>query len=46
MPTLWIHHLRNIGTQPVTAFFWTNELFRPEDPDTFAVPVEQGSDLP
>lgn len=40
MPTLWAHRLANIaGRAPVTTFFWSNECYREEDPDTFACPV-------
>ncbi|NDL57642.1 NAD-dependent epimerase/dehydratase family protein [Phytoactinopolyspora mesophila] len=46
MPTMWTHNLTNIGKRPMTAFFWTNEVFRPDDPDTFACPVEVRTDPP
>ena len=40
MPTMWAHNLTNVGSAPLTTFFWTNELYRPDDPDTFPCPVE------
>lgn len=39
MPTGWAHHLINVGAQPLTTFFWSNEVYRPEDPDTYPCPV-------
>jgi UDP-2-acetamido-2,6-beta-L-arabino-hexul-4-ose reductase len=39
MPTMWAHNLTNVGGSALTTFFWTNELFRADDPDTFACPV-------
>lgn len=41
MPTMWVHNIVNIGDRPVTTFFWTNELFSPHDPDSFACPVDR-----
>ncbi len=41
MPTLWTHNLTATGTEPVTTLFWTNELFDPERPDTYADPVRR-----
>jgi UDP-2-acetamido-2,6-beta-L-arabino-hexul-4-ose reductase len=40
MPTMWAHKMLNVGDTPATTFFWTNELFSADDPDTFACPVE------
>ncbi|NEE00188.1 polysaccharide biosynthesis C-terminal domain-containing protein [Phytoactinopolyspora halotolerans] len=40
MPTMWTHNLTSIGERPTTAFFWTNEVFHPDDPDTFACQVD------
>lgn len=45
MPTLWVHSIRNTGDSPVTTLFWTNELFDPVDPDTFARPTEGTEEL-
>lgn len=36
MPTLWVHNITNIGKNELTTVFWTNELFDPHAPDTFA----------
>lgn len=35
MPTLWAHKITNTGHAELTTMFWTNELFKPEDPDTY-----------
>jgi len=35
MPTMWAHSLTNIGHADLTTIFWTNELFDPDDPDTY-----------
>jgi UDP-2-acetamido-2,6-beta-L-arabino-hexul-4-ose reductase len=40
MPTMWAHRLTNIGSRPAITFFWTNEVYAADDPDTFACPVE------
>lgn len=39
MPTLWTHSIENIGAGDLTTLFWTNELFDPDDPDTYPHPV-------
>lgn len=39
MPTMWVHNITNTGTTDLTTLFWTNELFDPAAPDTFAEPV-------
>jgi UDP-2-acetamido-2,6-beta-L-arabino-hexul-4-ose reductase len=44
MPTMWAHNLVNLGHRPATVFFWSNELYRPADSDTFACPVEHGTE--
>lgn len=36
MPTLWAHNITNSGSGVMHTAFWTNELFDPEAPDTFA----------
>jgi UDP-2-acetamido-2,6-beta-L-arabino-hexul-4-ose reductase len=46
MPTMWAHNLTNIGAAPVTTFFWTNELYHAEDPDTFPCTVEAAEEAP
>jgi len=35
MPTLWAHNITNTGGSQLTTVFWTNELFNPEDTDTY-----------
>lgn len=35
MPTLWAHKITNTGAGELTTMFWTNELFNPEDTDTY-----------
>ena len=39
MPTLWTHNISNIGSSELITAFWSNEIFNPSDPDTFAHPV-------
>jgi len=39
MPTLWVHNITNIGTKPLLTLFWTNDLFDPAAPDTYAETV-------
>lgn len=34
MPTMWVHNITNVGTEPLYTQFWASELFNPEDPDT------------
>lgn len=36
MPTLWTHNITNIGTGPLVTLFWTNNIFDPSAPDTYA----------
>lgn len=36
MPTLHTHSIENTGKGPLTTLFWTNEIFDPARPDTFA----------
>jgi len=35
MPTLWGHKITNTGDSELTTMFWTNELFDPQDTDTY-----------
>lgn len=35
MPTLWAHKITNTGDGELTTMFWTNELFNPDDTDTY-----------
>ncbi|KQX05664.1 MULTISPECIES: polysaccharide biosynthesis C-terminal domain-containing protein [unclassified Leifsonia] len=39
MPTMWSHNIRNTGSQELYTAFWTNDLFDPLNPDTFAEAV-------
>jgi len=39
MPTMWAHSITNVGTGELVTLFWSNELFDPERPDTYAEPV-------
>jgi UDP-2-acetamido-2,6-beta-L-arabino-hexul-4-ose reductase len=39
MPTLHTHNITNVGNQDLLTLFWTNEIFDPNDPDTFAEEV-------
>jgi UDP-2-acetamido-2,6-beta-L-arabino-hexul-4-ose reductase len=35
MPVWYTHNITNTGTEDLFTIFWINELFNPEDPDTF-----------
>ncbi|MCO4254749.1 polysaccharide biosynthesis C-terminal domain-containing protein [Pseudarthrobacter cellobiosi] len=39
MPTLWTHNITNTGDSELYTMFWTNDIFDPENPDTFAEEV-------
>lgn len=39
MPTLHTHSIENTGDRPLLTLFWTQELFDPAAPDTYADPV-------
>lgn len=39
MPTLWSHKITNTGDDELFTSFWSNEIFDPEFPDTFAEAV-------
>lgn len=39
MPTLHTHHIVNVGDTPLLTLFWTNAVFDPAAPDTYADPV-------
>lgn len=39
MPVGWAHNITNTGGDLLVTQFWSNELFRPQEPDTFAHPV-------
>jgi UDP-2-acetamido-2,6-beta-L-arabino-hexul-4-ose reductase len=36
MPTFHTHSITNVGSVELQTLFWTNEIFDPQDPDTFA----------
>lgn len=38
-PTGWTHNLRNIGSDTLFMFFWTNDIFDPNNTDTYLEPV-------
>lgn len=35
MPVYYTHNIKNIGEEELLTIFWINELFNPEDPDTY-----------
>lgn len=39
MPTLHTHNIENVGDKPLLTLFWTNAVFDPAAPDTYADPV-------
>jgi UDP-2-acetamido-2,6-beta-L-arabino-hexul-4-ose reductase len=39
IPTIHTHSIENTGDRPLLTLFWTNDLFDPANPDTFADPV-------
>jgi UDP-2-acetamido-2,6-beta-L-arabino-hexul-4-ose reductase len=39
MPTLHTHSIENVGTTPLLTLFWTQAVFDPAVPDTYADPV-------
>lgn len=39
MPVGWVHNITNTGSDTLVTQFWSHELHRPEDPDTFPEPV-------
>ena len=40
MPIWYTHNITNIGTTELITQFWINEMFDPNDPDTYFEPVE------
>lgn len=38
-PTGWTHNLKNMGDDTLFMFFWTNDIFDPNNADTFLEPV-------
>ncbi|MBA3718745.1 MAG: SDR family oxidoreductase [Nocardioidaceae bacterium] len=39
MPTMWAHSVTNTGDDDMVTLFWTDDLFDPERPDTYAEAV-------
>ncbi len=39
MTVNWTHNIQNIGDGEVKLLVWSNEVFNPDDPDTFAEEV-------
>jgi len=39
MPVFYAHHIENTGAGELVTLFWSNEVFDPADPDTFAESV-------
>ena len=39
MPTMWAHKISNTGSGELSTAFWSNEIFDPKSPDTFAEAV-------
>lgn len=39
MPTLYTHNIKNVGDEDLYTMFWTNEVFRSGDADTFPLAV-------
>ncbi len=42
MPTVHTHSIENTGSRPLLTLFWSNEIFDPSAPDTYADPVLGG----
>jgi UDP-2-acetamido-2,6-beta-L-arabino-hexul-4-ose reductase len=40
MPTMWPHNITNTGDGELFTLFWTDSVFDPDAPDTYAEPVE------
>jgi UDP-2-acetamido-2,6-beta-L-arabino-hexul-4-ose reductase len=40
MPTMWTQSITNTGSDDLTTLFWADEIFDPEQPDTYREPVE------
>lgn len=41
MPTMWSHHIRNVGGDDAITVFWADQLLDPEAPDQFPLAVER-----
>lgn len=42
IPTVHTHSIENTGSRPLLTLFWSNEIFDPSAPDTYADPVLGG----
>jgi UDP-2-acetamido-2,6-beta-L-arabino-hexul-4-ose reductase len=40
MPTLWVHHIRNVGDDELVTVFWADQLLDREHPDQYPLKVE------
>lgn len=45
MPTGWVHNITNTGTDTLITQFWSQDLFRPDSPDTYWEPVRHSGCL-
>lgn len=43
IPTGYTHNISNVGSSDLVTVMWCNEMFDPENPDTFYESVEQGA---
>jgi UDP-2-acetamido-2,6-beta-L-arabino-hexul-4-ose reductase len=41
MPTMWTHHIRNVGDDDVVTVFWADQLLDPAQPDQYPRKVEE-----
>lgn len=41
MPTMWVHNIRNVGTEDVITAFWADQLLDPVNPDQYPMKVEE-----
>lgn len=41
MPTMWVHNLRNVGTEDVITVFWSDQLLDTEQPDQYPMKVQE-----
>lgn len=35
MPTLWVHHIENVGDSELVTMFWADQLLDPDNPDQY-----------
>lgn len=43
MPTLWVHHIRNVGKSDLVTVFWADQLLDAEHPDQYPEKVEEAA---